>query len=143
MESIAGTLNQAPKPRCKGCELGRPSILRTNHRVSGKTLGTVGLQTQSGVHGGHFCHGKGHCNPSKGDENASVDHGRRPAIEQCELESQGHSFPRAEYDDTEEDYGRQVDVPLNMTQSVSSGSSPFLEDATSSMSLLEASPGGE
>jgi hypothetical protein len=90
------------------------------------------------VHGGHFGHGEGHCGRSKGDENASVGHGRRSAIEQCELESDGERFPRAEHDDAEVDYGRQVDVSLRIAQSVSSSSPQFkLEGAPRMYPCLE------
>jgi hypothetical protein len=90
------------------------------------------------VHGGHFGHGEGHCSRSKGDENASVDHGRRPAIEQCELESDGERFPRAEHDDAKVDHGGQVDVSLRIVQSVSSSSSQLkLEGAPRMCPCLE------
>jgi hypothetical protein len=59
-----------------------------------KTMAFAGMAFA--LYGGHFCHREGHSASSEAEQNAPVDHGRRPAIKQRKLERDGDGFPRGE-----------------------------------------------
>jgi hypothetical protein len=111
-EGRVDTLKQAPESWKHGGQRRRPSILSSNGRISALSSACGRWKLARDPHGGQFCQRQGNCRSPKANQDAPIDHGRRAAICQSELECDGKGLPGGKENDAEIDNGRQVDVSL-------------------------------